>query len=83
MMCECCYRSAALSVLGYSEQVSAHEKRGCICAKNTESDARARAGQWWDEYRKVDGREFNEGMLAIYGAGHASASSAPATKEER
>jgi hypothetical protein len=34
-----------------------HEDRKCICTQNTEEGRRIKAGQWWDEERKVDTRE--------------------------
>ena len=63
--CECCYAEAQSRALfrggmtcdRYHEVMKEHEARGCICTKDTEEGRRARAGQFWDDDRKVDTRD--------------------------
>ena len=60
--CECCWADrysfdTDRTESAYSKALQAHAERNCLCTKDTPEGYRARAGQFWDEERKVDTRD--------------------------
>ena len=63
--CECCWNSASFRAHTEHKCVAdvyqtigiEHQDRGCVCTENTEAGRKARAGQFWDDVRKIDTRD--------------------------
>ena len=49
--CECCWADRYTGE--YENALREHEKRGCVCTKNTLEGRMARAGQFWKDGRDV------------------------------
>jgi len=68
MSCECCWadhQRRALTCSGapesrtYEATRADHEARKCVCTHDTEDGRKRRAGQFWDDDRRIDTRDVD------------------------
>lgn len=56
--CEHCWRMSRLTGIEYHDQLALAERDNLPCTRDSIDGARLRAGQWWDEEKKMDAREY-------------------------